>query len=245
MRKTLTALLLLISVVAMAQESVLLRWNYEKGDSYTIDMKMSQVVGVGLMTAKTNFQMSQNIVDVSGETYSSESKFIKIVVDQSQGGQRTYYDSSDKEAKLDPMGKIIKSTMDPILAATVKIKGNKRGEILETKIEPSIPGADKFADQSTNVVYPENAVKVGDTWTSSKSNQGMKLDITYKVASITKEEVTLEVSGKVSGIGEGNITGNMSLDRSNGIPKQSKMSMGIKAQGQDISISVEATYKKN
>ncbi|MGG8497737.1 DUF6263 family protein [Tenacibaculum sp. TC6] len=244
MTKKIMALLLFVSTITMAQEKVLLRLKYEKGDSYTMNMKMAQVMGMGVMTTDMNIQMKYDITNVSSDTYESTSKFTKMVMDMKQGAMQVSYDSTKKDEELDETGKMMKSQMAPMLEATILMKGDKLGKVLETKVEPNVPGAGEFTDQSSNVIYPEKAVAVGDSWTMTKSNKGMDLNFTYKVKTISAKNVVLDVSGKVSGIAEGDITGSMNIDRKSGVLTESKINMAMKVQGQDLSTNLTINQTK-
>ncbi|TDQ29879.1 DUF6263 family protein [Tenacibaculum caenipelagi] len=245
MTKKIIALLLFVSTITLAQEKVLLRLNYEKGDSYTMNMKMAQVMGMGVMTNDMNIQMKYDITNVSDDTYESTAKYTKMAMDMKQGAMQVSYDSTKKEEELDDTGKMMKSQMKPMLEATIFMKGDRMGTILETKAEPNFQGAEKITDQSNSVVYPENAVAVGDTWTMNKNKDGMSLDFTYKVKSISSKNVLLDVSGKVSGVADGNITGSIDIDRKSGILTESKINMTMKIQGQDLTTNMVVNQFKN
>lgn len=237
------ALLLFVSTITMAQEKVLLRLNYEKGDSYTMDMKMAQVMGMGVMTTDMSIQMKYDITNVSADTYETTAKLTKMAMDMKQGATQVSYDSTKKDEELDETGKMMKSQMAPMLEASILMKGDKLGKTLETKVEPNVPGVGEFTDQS-NIIYPEKSVAVGDSWTMTKSNKGMNFNFTYKVKTITAKSVVLDVSGKVSGIAEGDITGSMNIDRDSGVVAESKINMAMKVQGQDLSTNLTINQTK-
>ena len=243
MTKKIIVLLLFISTITFAQEKVLLRLNYEKGQKYTMDMKMAQVIGVGVMTNNMHIQMKYNITSVSDDTYESSSKITKMVMDMKQGAVNISYDSSKKDEELDETGKMMKSKMQPMLSATIMTKGDNLGNILETKVEPSnIQGAKDFSKQSSSVIYPKEAVAVGDTWTKTRNDGAMNFSFTYKVKSISEKNVLIDISGKITGAAEGDITGSMDIDRSTGMPSESKINMTMKIQGQDASTNMIAKF---
>ena len=244
MKKLLAVLLLGLTIVSVGQEKVLLRLNYEKGDVYEMNMKMTQNMGVGVMSMNTTMTMSQEIKDVSDKEYESTMKITKMVMDMSQGGMQMSYDSSKKGEELDQAGKMMKAQMEPMLKATITAKGDKLGKILETKVVPNIPGASDLTKQSSNVTYPEKAVAVGDTWSMIKDSKGMKFNFVYKVTSISSKSVLLNVSGKVEGIATGDITGSMRIDRKSGVPVNSKIDMIIQIQGQELKTNVEMNIVK-
>jgi len=245
MTKKIIVLLLFISTITFAQEKVLLRLNYEKGQSYTMDMNMSQVIGDGIMTNDMHIQMKYDITGVSEDTYESSSKITKMAMDMKQGTVNISYDSSKKDEELDETGKMMKSKMQPMLSATIMTKGDNLGNILETKVEPSnIQGAKDITKQSSSVIYPKEAVAVGDTWTKTKNDGAMNFSFTYKVKSISSKNVLIDISGKVTGAADGDITGAMDIDRDSGMPLESNINMTMKIQGQDATTNMTAKFTK-
>ena len=243
MKKIIIALLLGVTMVSVGQEKVLLRLNYEKGDTYEMNMKMSQNMGA-TMSMNTNMIMLQDVKSVSGDEYEIDSKITKIVMNMSQGGMQMSYDSSKKEEELDQTGKMMKAQMGPMLQAVITTKGNNLGKVLETTVVPNVPGASDLTQQSSSVIYPENEVSVGDTWTMNKDNKGMKFNFVYKVKEITLKNVLLDISGTVEGMATGSITGSMNLDKKSGLPLTSKINMAMKVQGQDLKTNVDMTMVK-
>jgi Family of unknown function (DUF6263) len=242
MKKFFTLLLLALSLVSMAQESTLLRVNYNKGDKYIMSMFMKQDMAAMNMLMKMD--MSIDVKDVEGDVYNTEMKIEKINMNMSQGGMNMSYDSDKGDDELDPMGKQMQMQFAPMLEMIIFAKSNNLGEVLETRIEPNIPNADQFTNQSSSVVYPKSEVKVGDTWSFEKDSQGMKMDFVYTVKSITKDKVFLDVSGKISVLAEGTINGNMEIDREKGIPLKSTIEMDMSVSGQKIKTSINVTMKE-
>ena len=242
MKKIFTLLLLAMSIVTVAQESTLLRVNYNKGDKYIMTMFMKQ--DMAAMNMLMNMDMSIEIKDVEGDVYNTEMKIERINMDMSQGGMNMSYDSAKSDDELDAMGKQMQMQFAPMLEMVIFAKTNNLGEVLETRIEPNIPNADQFTNQSSSVVYPENEVKVGDTWSFEKDSQGMKMGFIYTVKSITKDKVFLDVSGKISALAEGTISGNMEIDRAKGIPLKSSIEMDMSVSGQKIKTSITVTMKQ-
>ena len=243
MKKLLTFLLVAFTMSVTAQESVLLRLNYASGDTYIMDLQLAQDMG-SMMSMDMGMKMKQTITSVSGDTYESTIKIASVAMDMSQGGQNVSYDSSKSDDELDASGKVMQAQMAPMLQAVISVKGNNLGEVIETVVEPNVPGTADLAKQSSGVVYPKEAVRVGDTWTLSKSEKGMAMDFIYKVSSIAEEVVVLEVSGKVGGMAEGNITGMINVDRNSGVPSSSKIAMDMTAQGQKMSIKTTMKVTK-
>ena len=233
MKKVLVLFVMALAINVSAQESVLLRLNYTKGDVYLMDMKMSQDMGT-VMSMDMGMKMSQEIMSVTGDTYVSNMKIQHISMDMSQGGMNVSYDSSKSDDELDATAKMMKGQMAPMLSATIISKGNNLGDVLDIKVEPNIPNANDFAKQSGNVVYPKHKIKVGDTWTATKNEKGMNLNFVYTVKSITSTQVLLGITGQISGSAEGEITGSMDVNKESGVPTNSKINMDMTIQGQEM-----------
>ena len=242
MKKLLVLFLVVSSTITLSQESVLLRLKYNKGDDFTTKMIISQEMGT-TMSMGMNIDLDMKITDVVGDEYTSEMKFAKMTMDMLQGGNVMSYDSTKSDDELDEMGKMMKTQMSPMLSALIIAKGNNLGEVLEVKVEPNVPGMDDLT--SSNVVYPKEAIKVGSTWNFQKNQKGMVLDFVYKVKSILKDKVVIDISGKVSGMTTGSISGSMEVDRASGVPLTSLINMVFSMQGQEMNSKVSMTMTKN
>jgi hypothetical protein len=243
MKKLLILFLAISANLSLAQDAALLRLNYEKGATYDVEMNISQEMGT-VMSMGMLINMDIKVLDVKDDTYDSEMKFTKMTMDMLQGGQAMSFDSTKSDEELDDTGKMMKAQMGPMLSALIYAKGNNLGEILEVKVEPSIPGVEEMAKQSSNVVYPKEAVKVGSTWTMSKEEKGMKMDFLYTVKSISKEKIILDLSGDVTGMATGKISGNMNIDRASGIPVNSLINMNMSVSGQELKSKITMTMVK-
>lgn len=240
MKKLLILLLVVSSTISVAQESVLLRLKYKKGDVYSLKMKQS--MNSPAMIMSNNVDMEMSVLDKDGSVYTSEMKISKMTMDMLQGGMQMSYDSTKKDDELDEMGKMMKAQISPTLKMVITTKMNSLGEVLDTKVVPNMPNAEQFSSQS--VSYPKKAVKVGDTWNDEKNAQGMKTVIEYKVTKITKNIVFLSTTGKVSGAGTGTLNGTLEIDRKFGIPLSSSMKSTINAGGQEMKVDIEMTMTK-
>ena len=243
MKKIITILFLALTNIALAQETVTLRLNYEKGANYTVSMKMSQNMG-GIMAMNMGIDMSIKITDVKEDVYESEMKFSKFTMDMIQGEKTMSFDSSKSDEDLDDESKMMKQQMGPILEALIYAKGNNLGEVLEIKVEPNIPNIKDIANQSSSVVYPKEAIQKGSSWKMTREDKGMKMDFIYTVNSITKESVMLDISGTVSGLATGKISGKMNVDKLTGIPVESTIDMDMLASGQELKTKVTMNMTK-
>lgn len=112
------------------------------------------------------------------------------------------------------------------------------------KVDPDIPATSELKNQMNGVEYPEKAVRVGDTWKMTRTEKGVEMNFVYTVKTITSSEVLVDISGKVGGIAEGTISGNMTIDAKTGVPRKSKIDTDMTAGGQEIMISVITSVTK-
>jgi len=131
-----------------------------------------------------------------------------------------------------------------MLEALMYAKGNNLGEVLEIKIEPNVMGMEDIAKQSSSVVYPTEAVKVGDSWNMIKEEKGMKMNFVYTVKSINENNVILDLSGEVSGMATGKITGDLEIDKESGVPLDSNINMLMTVNGQEMTSKVKMKMTK-
>ena len=243
MKKIFVFLLVITANMSFAQETVLLRLNYENNATYNLVMNMSQEMGA-MMSMEMSMNMDMQVLAIDAENYETKSKFTQMSMEMLQGGNVISFDSSKSDDELDAAGKMMKSQMGPMLEAVIYSKVNTLGETSEVTIEPNVPGMEDISNQSTNVVFPKEPVKVGSTWKMSKDEKGMKMDFLYTVKSISKEKVLLDFSGDVSGMGSGKITGNMAIDRTSGIPINSLIEMNMSVAGQELKTKATTTMSK-
>lgn len=239
------AFLVVSNVICVAQESVVLKYNYKKGDKYVMEMSFKQSMGIaGGMSM--NMKANVNVVESSKETFKLANKVKKISADVSQGGKTMKYDSDMKDSELDEEGKKMKAQFAQVLKATSYTTFNNQGKILNVKVEPNIAGNQASSQNlMTYSIFPEEAIKVGSTWTNEQDIQGMKLKIIYTVTKITAKSVETSLSGSINVMGiAGKITGDASFDRKTGNTDYMKMNTSISMQGMTMSMGTEATIKK-
>ena len=244
MKKVLIALLVITTLSATAQESVLLRLNYTKGDSYLVTTESNQSMGAqGGMNMKMT--MGMIVADVEEEIIKTESQITSIVMDMMQGGMTMNYDSNKSDEELDQMGQMLKSQFAPMMEAVIYNTLDLQGNMIDTKLDPAIPGMEQITNRSMNTInYPKEKVSVGSSWTSENENQGMKMTTKYTVSSIADGLVTLDVSGDMSGAGTGTIKGKSTVEISSGISNNSEIEITIATQGMNITATTKITVSK-
>lgn len=233
MKKLLILFVIAFTVNINAQESVLLRLKYKKGDVYKVEM--SQNISSPQMVLDMKMSSRLSIINVEGDVYNSESKFTKVVVDLMQGANTMSYDSSKSDDELDQMGLIMKSQMSPMLEAVISIKGNNLGKVLEAKTSVNFQGSENLGQ--SNVIYPQKAVRVGDTFKMEQSAQGLTMTMTFTVKSISSKKVVLSLVS--SDIAE--VKGTMTIDRNSGTVLSSEITTTVEAQGMTTKVTSTTT----
>ncbi|SHN02155.1 hypothetical protein [Polaribacter sp. KT 15] len=243
MKKLLLLFVLSIAFNSVAQESVLLRANYKKGDTYLVNLDQSQSMGAqGGVDMKMT--MSMEVTEASNEKITTSSNIKSINMNMLQGGNVMTYDSSTKEEDLDEMGKMMSQQFKPMMQAKIISTLTSRGEILETKVDPSNPMMDQFTKQAKGVTYPVEKVSVGSSWEDEVNEQGMSVKTVYKVSKIAAGKVYIDVSGTVSGMGTGDVKGNLIVNADSGVQETLNLIMNMNAGGMEMEITTKSTTTK-
>ena len=221
MKKLLTVFLFLaVFVSAFAQESTLLRLNYNKGDKYIMKMNMNQNMGDGMMLMDMTMHMLMEVISIEDTVYDTKVNFSKVTMNMEQGDMKMSYDSSVEEENLDETGKQMSIQMKPLLETVLSVKTNSLGKVLKAEvISGSATNIDQFTSQVESVVFPEERVTIGYSWTAERDSKGQKIKSTYTVKSIGADKVVLDVNGVISGNATGTMGGSMDIDRFTGTPK--------------------------
>ena len=251
MKKIILLALVITNFTATAQESVLLRLNYNKGDNYLTIVELNQNMG-GQGEMNMNMEMYSTVNNVDDKAIILESKIESIVMTMNVGGmamnydsKAMNYDSNKTDEELDPMGQMMKSQFDPILQATIYNTFDRYGNVLEVRMEPKpLPGMEQFTDNQNAINFPDEEVSVGSSWTSEVDKQGMKVLTKYKVSKIYDGAVFLDISGTVSGLATGNMIGTSIVNISSGIQAASTIEMTMSVQGIEMSFVTSSTMTK-
>ncbi|WP_034041555.1 DUF6263 family protein [Wocania ichthyoenteri] len=245
MKNFFTLLLLVTATLSFAQESTLLRLNYNKGDKYLMQMDMKQNMGEGTMIMDMVIEMPIEVIDVSDEgVYNSELSFKSIKMNMEQSGMKINYDSNLKEEDLDETAKLMSVQMKPMLETVLSTQTNVYGEVLEMKMVKGSGNVDQFTSQTESVVYPKEAVTTGYSWVAEKDSNGMKIKSIYTVKFIDDKEVVLDVKGDISGSSTGSLTGVMNIDKVSGVPTISNINMDFEIMGQKVVTKIVMEMKK-
>jgi hypothetical protein len=243
MKRLFLALFVLTALAVNAQKSVLLRANYTTGDKYVITME--QIQNMGLQGGiNMNVTMSMEVGDVGKEEIKTKSQIKAIKMDMLQGGMEMSYDSSKSDDELDEAGRAVKAQVAPMMKSVITTTIDPLGKTLNTAIDPPNPTMEQFSSQTSSIVFPEEKVSVGSSWSSEDENMGMKMKMVFTVAKIENGTVYIDISGDVSGMGEGTIKGKTEIDVKTGIQTLLENEVSVKAMGQEVKVTSKVYMKK-
>ena len=243
MKKIILLAFAIATFTASAQESVLLRLNYNKGDNYLTTVELKQNMGVqGKMNM--NMEMNSTVSSADDKVIMLELKIGSIIMNMNQGGMAMSYDSNKSSEELDQMGQMMKSQFDPILQATIYNSLDRYGNVLEVRTVPLLHGMEQFTGNQKTINFPDEEVSVVSSRTSEFDNQGMKILTKYSVSEIAGRAVLLEISGEVSGLATGAMNGKSTVDISSGIQTASMIEMTMSVQGMEMSFITTSTMTK-
>lgn len=231
--------MLVVTSLCIGQESVLLRLNHNAGDQYLIAMDIEQE---GMMSM--HMDMSMAFLEKKDTVYSVEMGFEKVAMTMNQNGMEMSYDSSISEENMDDIAKMMHTQFAPMLEAKIYSTMTHRADTYDFRIEPNIPNAGDMADKASAVVFPKEALKVGDSWTENKIENGMDMTMVYTIKSIEADVVLIDLSGTISLLAEGTISGSLEVDKATGNVNSSIMDMQMSAEGQQISTHIKMTSTK-
>ena len=214
LRSSLTALVIFASFATYAQKTDI-RLNLKKGDVYSMNMKMANVIDQEMMGTKieanqeVTTETEIRVADVlPNGNYIIEQTYKRLTLSMNTNGQEMSYDT-DAEDASSPLASL-KSLKD----ATIKYELTPKGDISDIRglneiiggMSPSqakmISGiADKDKMSSTFSYIPKEKVAPGDSYTKSikiKEVMGIAVDTKYTVESITSDEAVIALSSDMT-----------------------------------------------
>tara|TARA_B110000093_G_C12948913_1_gene401561 strand:+ start:1284 stop:2021 length:738 start_codon:yes stop_codon:yes gene_type:complete len=236
MKKIILLALLITSFTTIAQDSVLLRINYNETDNYvtTMELNKSKDSQSGMFMSVV---LNSKVISADNNLIMLESKVGSIVINLDQGGVIMEFDSNKSDEDLDQMGQMMKAKFDQALKATIYNSIDRYGNVLELKMEPSLPQMEHFSANQNSINFPDEEVSVGSSWESeTDDNKGMKFIKKYTVTNIADGMISLDISGDISGTGTGTVNGKSTVEISSGMQTNSTIEMTIFAQGKEMSL---------
>ncbi|KAA3621880.1 MAG: hypothetical protein DWQ02_26975 [Bacteroidetes bacterium] len=245
----------------LSTKEALLRFQPTKGDQYKMGMQMSMMMEgpqAMTMTMTMDNDLKVNGVDKDGSFY-LDNILKKIGMSMNNPMMNMNYDSSNPNMD-DPTSAEMHKTMGAMIDKSMVSKLSNRGELLEAPNYDEIFGDNpEMAGQidqmnqsleSTFITYPENAVKVGDSWDATSEIAGqvpMTQNFTYTVKEITATNVILSVNGTIDlspeamMSGKGDFNGEMTINRLDGMVQLStmKQNLNMSVMGMDMKTSTD------
>lgn len=235
------AILLLVAVISLsinAQESVLLRMNYEKGSTYL--SKIYTKIETAMMNSETNMVMKTKVTDIKNGIFETENNFEKIVTDTQVQGQTIHYDMDMKESEMSPTQKMMHAQMKQFKDAVLLIMLDEFGNITDVKIKSGNANAEQFKNAGS-IIFPKEAVKVGSSWTTKQTKNNMEISSVYTVKKITDKFVVLDVVGSVSGVAEGDVKGETTIYKKTGQVFEGSAVTNIEVMGSTAKTTMKIT----
>lgn len=243
MKNLVTLLVFVFTLTGSAQESVLLRLNYKKGDSYLLKMNMKQDMGVMKMDVKMH--LKTDVIAVENTSFITKNKFVKMAMDMEAQGQKMHYDSDIEEDKMDAFAKGVHKEMSSLKKTIILITYDALGNVIKSKVETGASNVNAFKENMTSFVLPKQKVSVGSTWINEKTSaKGLKTKYIYKVTAIEKDKILLNVSGTISELATGTIKGTAVVNRKIGTLSNMDLKLDMKMMGTTVKSEVNTVVEK-
>lgn len=148
-----------LAAIASAQQTHLLRIKVKAGQTYRYQMNMD--TSAGAQSQKIGIQMAMKVAKVQNSQFTVNSTIGGITMN----GQ--------------PAPAAVADQLKQIMTTSVM---DARGNILKTETK-GMPGMGQ-ATQGSSIPFPQQAVKVGATWSGVAEMQGQKVKTNYKLIAI-------------------------------------------------------------
>lgn len=254
-------LLVFIGFIAMSfttgNDSVTLRVNVKKGQTFTMKGKTNQLMtinaqGMNMSVPQTvEMRQSISIEEVNGENVTASSTIDAFKMTMTQMGMKLTYDSEHPENNS-PMLASATGEIDKIIGKSFTTVYSNRGELVQSE---EIASSISFQN-GIFLSFPEEPVHVGSQWTQdttmSINNIDMKTVNTYTVSEISKKSITLTQTTTMKGdsesmamdmsmSGEGTIIINRATGLVTKTTSKTNCSMTIEEQGLKMPMTMTMT----
>ena len=291
MKFILTLIACLSFAAASIAQQYDLHLNLTKGQHYVQSMVMNLVMNQSIagqdinVTTKMQFDFDQEVKSITKKgDFVLESSYSHIIINADAMGQETTYDSKVKDNSGSEAVKTYSQTFGKIIGKKFLVTLSPKGKVLEIKGLKEIlstlekassdPATQKIIEgtfdekkmtsnfESAYHIFPETAVKVGDSWTQKSTiesvfpvemNTGYTLkEVSNGIARITAtgnismKNDDLEVSGvKMKTDLAGTYDGTYDLDIATGISTKALISMPVKGtmsvMGMEFPVTVNSS----
>ncbi len=242
-----TAILMLplFLTTAFAQKKINLSYQLELGQKYNIVTEIDQDIvfeanGQPMtLDQKMKFKSSSFIEKVEEDSITIKTTIDAVRMEQSIFGMEILYDSEDESTMENPMAAEVGKAMSKILGASMATIVDSKGNVHKYDLGGLADNSEMANNLTTGnsyVVFPEGKISVGDSWEADitpMKNSDMKSHTKYTLMKITKKTVVIEVLSTITANDfededmkmQGEITGEMIVDRKTGWTIQSDMDM--------------------
>ncbi len=231
----------------------LLRYNVEDGDSYNLTFTMSME---GLLTIEMNMGSTLDIISTNDNEIVTRTSFNSISMDMSMSGESVSYDSRNPYGS--EFSNLMHKNISPMLSAKLETTINDRGRVLKAPDLASIfdnnPNLQAQMSDMTKqmenmfVEYPEEALKIGDSFDVQLDNEGMSIAAVYTLTGVTVTEYILSVNGDIASSDElavtGTMTGTQTFFRESCMPKSSDMTVRMEVSGMTMTMETSMEVEK-
>lgn len=241
----------------LSTKEVLLRFQPKNGDNYVMKMDLTMNMEgpqsmTMLMTMVNGIKV--NNIDKAG-SFDLENVISKMTMSVKNPMMNIEYDSDNPDME-DISSKTMHETMSKMLNVKLTSKMDNRGKVLEMpdlgKIFGDDPELKGQLDQINNslqnsfISYPEQIVKVGDSWNSEIAINGqmpMNQIFTYTIKEITATTVNIDITGTIAldsdmADGSGTSSGMMTVDRMTGFIRTSNMKQTISMEMMGMTMKI-------
>ncbi len=228
-----------------AQKKINLSYQLELGQKFDIVTEIDQDIvfeanGQPMtLDQKMTFKSSSFIEKVEEDSITINTTIDAVRMEQSIFGMEILYDSEDESTMKDPMAAEVGKAMSKILGASMATIVDSKGNVHKYDLGGLADNSEMANNLTTGnsyVVFPEGKISVGDSWEADitpMKNSDMKSHTKYTLMKITKKTVVIEVLSTITANNfededmkmQGEITGEMIVDRKTGWTIQSDMDM--------------------
>ena len=223
-------------------EEYLIRVQPDVGDYYYGSFN---IVMSGPMSVNMEMDFWQDFISVDRGQIECKMGFKSAKIRMEMGGNEVNYDSDNPYAN--EASTAMHAEMAPLFSADGGMIMDDKGKVLKEYGWEEL-GDDNFSNQMglTNVEYPEEAMKIGDSFNySTNEEEGMTMNATYTLDDVSLSEYVFTISGEVFGNASGKVIGGMIIYRESGMPKSAYLDMDLSGGGEsmNMTVSIEASKR--
>lgn len=259
--------LVITSMAFMPKKSIQLKYNFDQGDKYNLEIKTTQNIAMNMsgqsMVLKQNILLNQTaeILNISEEgNIEFEIAYDRIRFDQNAMGMEISWDSENPEAAKDNMmaqqvaGQFEKALAEKI-NTTIDHYGNPvKNNSAEVLGNSSVSGF----EMGMLVVFPDHEISVGESWevtTQPDPNSDFTVNSTYTLTNIKGSTASISYDGTITGTEmngneaklSGTITGKADVNTKTGwlesATTMQNLEMEMQQQGQTVPMSLSSVIE--